>query len=225
MSLSLESTKISWRIDGESAPVITAIDPTGSVTWETNRGSVLDPGGLDNTVELSMPNQSWYGPELLTYGNQAVKITATDDTDTVSIFIDSYAKFPFQADWAFQSEIDEDVDISVAEDESELYRIRSGLKGTWSVVFKDRERSEFLVAQDFRAFHGKTRWFFIDEKGLEELQLVRFDSAFSRSPDWADGISYGFTIRTNDWKLPSDSSLSGSGLFGEIMPGEGTFGG
>lgn len=221
MALEVTASKTRWRI-GEEAPYFTPSGATGGIVWTTSRGSLTD------TAEpvLSMPNQSWYGAPSIINGNEAVVITATDDAESVSVSVDVFATFPYQADWGFQSPIDEDTEISKAEDNNESYRILSDLFSSWPMVFKDREHDEFIQAQIFRAFHGKTRWFYIDEKGLEELQYVRFDSPFLRAPDWADGKTYGFTLYSNVWQIPSTGLLGeGGGLFGEIIFGEGLFGG
>lgn len=225
MALEVLSTKYAWRI-GEEAPQLSAQGETGTVNWATTRGT-LSNEGVGPDVSLSMPNQSWYGTPSLINGNEAVKITASDDENVVIIYIDVYANFPFQADWSFQSPIDEDTEISRAEDNNEIFRILSGLSGSWQMTFKDREHTEYLEALQFRAFHGKTRRFYIQELGLEEIQLVRFDSAFNRSPVWADGRDYGFTIYCNDWKISNTNILGdgGGSLFGDVLPGSDLFGG
>lgn len=224
MALTVEQTKSSWIVT-DDPPQFSASGATGTVHWATNRGSMPEEIGPDNL--LSMPNESWYGPENAINGNQAVKITVNDDVTTVSLYVDVYAVFPYQADWGFQSMLDEDTEISRAEDNSESYRILSGLHASWPMVFKDREHVEFIAAQRFRAFHGKTRWFYIQELGLEELQYVRFDSGFNRQPDWADGKTYGFTLYTNQWGVDSTTPpvAGGTGVFGDITPGDDLFGG
>jgi hypothetical protein len=219
--LEVVSSLQSWRI-GTEPPQLHAQGNTGVVRWETTRGSLNVDVGADNSIV--MPNQSWYGPASIISGNEAVKITARDDVSVVEVRIDAYATFPYQADWRFQSEVDEKVEISEAEDNNETYRILSGLYGKWEMVYGDREHIEYLNALAFRAFHGKNRFFYLEDFGLEELQLVRFDSPLRRSPEYADGKNYSFTIRCIDWKLPAEAGGEGS-LFGVILPGDGLFGG
>lgn len=223
MALAVSTTKELWKI-GDEAPILHATGNVGVVRWETNHGTLSVDVGADNG--LAMPNQSWYGGSAsLIDGNEPVNITVRDDETVVVVSIDVYATFPFQADWGFQAQLDIAKEISKAEDNSESYRILSGPFAAWPLAYNDREHTEYLEALAFWAFHGYSRWFYLDENGFEETQLVRFDSAFQRSPLYADGRSYGFSLYSNDWRLPTDAAAAGSGLFGEITFGEDLFGG
>lgn len=223
MSLTITPSKVVYRF-GEDIPSFTATDNTGEVVWETDRGTLASPVGLTNS--LQMPNESWYGLYSPVTGNKAVQVTAHDNLNSVNILINVYAVFPFQADWAFQSPINDNTEISIGEDNSESYYVKSDLFGKFPLVYSDREWTEYLAALLFYTFHRRTRFFYINELGTEELQFGRFDSEFVRKPEWADGKGYSFTFYCPDWKLPP-ALLDGGGssLLGELIPGSDVLGG
>lgn len=222
MALIVTPSKTVYRF-GEELVTFHAEGNDGGVLWTTDKGSLLAEIGLDNSLE--MPNQSWYGLYSPVTGNKAVKVTAQDNSTLVDILVDSYAVFPFESDWGFQSPINDDTEISMGEDKSESYYIKSDLFGKFPLVYSDREWTEYLQALVFYAFHRRSRWFYLDEGGTEEIQFGRFDSEFVRQPDWADGKGYSFTYYCPDWKLPPEALELGSSLLGELIPGIDLLGG
>ncbi|HEY0003744.1 MAG TPA: hypothetical protein VGB17_02950 [Pyrinomonadaceae bacterium] len=210
MAIGITQSKTVYRIGEAEPPVFTATGASGTVGWETSVGELIEDGS--GGMVLSLPNKSYYGSE-------AIVITATDSVGAATAEIDVYALLPYQPDWGFESDIDDETEISIAEDLSEKYRTVSPVFGVYPLAFNDREYDEFLAMQRFWAYHRKTRKFYFENIALGELVLGRFDSALKRKPDSANSVSYSFQFRVLNFTPPTTEEAELL-LYGEAGYGE-----
>lgn len=113
-----------------------------------------------------------------------------------------YDTFPFQPDWRFESEVEARAEISEADDGTERIRDLGGFSARWEVGFNNRDPDEYRFALTFYASHGKKVYFRLDDQGLGENQVGRFDSSVRRSPLSPNGVSYSFVFYTPAWTPP-----------------------
>lgn len=209
----ITQTKAIWKV-GEAPPGFTVSGHTGALSWTATKGGLLVPADEAETT-LSAPNRSWYGPEKM-----AVTLADAGTGQSATAHVEIYARFPYQPDWRFTSEVDEEVEIFPAEDGNETYRLLTDPFATWQLEFNDRDPEEYREALLFRAHHRKDRHFYLEDLGLEETQLVRFDSAIRRSPLGPNGVSYSFQVRCVKWQPPDFGGLGDLPLYGAPQYGE-----
>lgn len=197
MPIEITASKTTFRVGEPEPPVLEVTGSSGNVSWSCNFGACVPD---DETVTtLSAENVSRYAD-----AGDAVVVTVTDlDTEEeASVSIDVFATFPFQPGWDFEAEVDEDTEISEAEDNSEVI-FEGKLFGVWPLAFNRRDYDEYLVALRFRAAHGKRKHFYLDDRGLEQLLRGRFDSPIKLSPHNANGFSYSFVFICPQWVEPA----------------------
>jgi hypothetical protein len=187
MALGATISLATYRVGDPTPPIITVTGAAGPVV-------ITSPYG-----EAFINEDGWYTfmPENVSHYAavaDAVPIEVTDGVTTVNLLIDVFATFPFQPDWGFNAEVDEKTDISEAEDGSETYGV-GPFFGTWDLAFNDREHAEYMEAIRFKLAHKKSRFWYLEDKGLEERAFVRFDSSLKRSPINADSKSYAFAVK------------------------------
>lgn len=216
MALAITASKTTFRVGEPEPPAFEVTGSSGNVTWSANFGAIV-PGDDPLTATLAPENISRYAE-----AGDAVVVTVTDDgtAETATISIDVFATFPFTSAWDFEAEVDEDTEISKAEDNSEVI-FEGDLFGVWPLSFGNRDFEEYRAALRFRALHGKRKLFYYDDAGLELLMKGRFDSSIKLSPHNANGFSYSFVFRCNRWTPPAEDGPLGDvlGLYGELMPG------
>jgi hypothetical protein len=216
MPIAITASKTTFRVGEPEPPAFSATGSSGSVTWSVNYGAVV-PGDDPLTATLAPENVSRYAE-----AGDPVVVTVTDNgtSATATVSIDVFATFPFVSGWDFEAEVDEDTEISKAEDNSEVI-FEGSLFAVWPLSFNNRDFEEYRLALLFRAAHGKRKLFYLDDQGLEELNFGRFDSSIKRSPHNANGVSYSFVFRCNNYTPPATEGLLGEslGLYGETVPG------
>jgi hypothetical protein len=215
MPLAITASKTTFRMGEPEPPVLEVTGSSGDVTWSCNFGTCVPPDAT--TTTLAPENVSHYAE-----AGDPLVVTVTDNStaEEASVSIDLFATFPFVSGWDFEAEVDEDTEISKAEDNSEVI-FEGTLFGVWPLSFNNRDFGEYLAAQRFRRMHGKRKLFYLDDRGLEQLLLGRFDSSIKISPHNANGVSYSFVFRCNNWTPPAaEADLGGDmGLYGETVPG------
>lgn len=206
MPLAIIASKTEFRVGEPEPPTLEVTGSSGNVSWSCTYGACVPDNETSTT--LSVENISRYAD-----AGDPVVITVTDlDTDeTEEVSVDAYATFPYQPGWDFEGEVDEDTEISQAEDNSEVI-FEGTLFAVYPLGFNNRDFDEYRDALRFRALHGKRKLFYLDDGGLEELNLGRFDSAIKRSPHNANGVSYSFVFRCNRWTPPAAEGLPGEDL-------------
>lgn len=208
MPLGITTSKTEFRVGEPGPPEFEATGSSGNVAWSVNYGAVV-AGDDPTTATLAPENVSRYEE-----AGDPVVVTVTDlDTEEeATVSVDVFATFPHQPGWGFEGEVDEDTEISKAEDNSEVI-FEGDLFAVYPVSFNNRDFDEYRAALRFRAAHGKRKLFYIEDLALEELNLGRFDSSIKRSPNNADGVGYSFVFRCNRWTPPAPE-----GLIGEDLP-------
>jgi hypothetical protein len=215
MPLAITASKTTFRVGENDPPVLEVTGSSGNVSWTCNYGACQP---ADETVTtLSAENVSRYAA-----AGDAVVVTVTDDDthETATVEIDVFATFPFQSAWEAEAEVDEDTEISRAEDNSEVI-LDGDLFAVWPLSFGNRDFDEYRAALRFRAAHGKHKLFYLDDAGFEELALGRFDSSIKRVAHNANGYSYSFVFRCNRWTPPPAEEVPGEEmpLYGEPVYG------
>lgn len=206
MPLAITVSKTRFRIGEPEPPVLAVTGSSGDVTWSCNFGACAPAN--ETTTTLAPENVSHYAA-----AGDAVVATVTDNatSETATVSIDVFATFPYQPAWDFEAEVDEETEISRAEDNSEVI-FDGDLFAVFPLGFNARDFDEYRAALLFRSQHGKRKLFYLEDAGLEELNLGRFDSSIKRSPHNANGFSYSFVFRCNRWTMPSADGLEGSEL-------------
>lgn len=181
MPLEISSTVTEYRFGDTEAPAIelSATDNDGDVNWSTDSGFLDTPVGLSSI--LSPLNRT-----------QVVTVTATDDSDTVTLTIQVWATLPVQPKWTIE------VDIAPP-----LVR--------WPMAYEKREMQEYWDLLSFFRFHGKAVLeiseaedgsvkvrvlqgipFYVADIASGLLAKVYFDSNFRAS---ADGYIYAYSFQ------------------------------
>lgn len=217
MALVIASSKLTYRVGDPDPPQLSVAGSSGNVHWTCAHGQCAPDDAIAG-VYLSPENGSRYAA----VGDPLV-VTVHDLTtgEEASINLDIFATFPFPSDYEFDGEFDEDTIISTAEDGSET-SFAGVFFATWSLPFNDREKNEFTQALAFRAFHGKSRFFYLDDGGLDLLAYGRFDSSLKGHPNWSDGVDYSFVFKCLKLAAPAVATpLSGVlPLYGETSYGD-----
>jgi hypothetical protein len=208
MAIAITASKTRFRAGEPGPPTLEVTGSSGNVRWESSVGACL-PSDETETA-LSVPNLvSHY-----TDAGDPVVVTVTDlDTDeTATVSIDFFATFGQQAGYGFEAEVDEDAEISRAEDESEVI-FEGPMFGTWPLAFNNRDTAEYLEALRFRAAHGKRKLFYYEDRGL--------GSSIKLSPLTSGGVSFSFVFRCNNWSPPEAEGLLSEELplYGVTLPG------
>lgn len=191
---SIVQTQTTHRHGSGTLPTFTGSGASGSIAWLASRG-VIAPTPTANGV-----------PTTLTPSNESesVIITARDTADdaTSTTVIEIQATFPYQPNWdGADSDLDDKTNVSLAEDLTPSFVVKSELQDVFRYAFNRREVDpEYLAARAFYEWHKKARWFWIKDCPRSILTdppliKVRFDSAFSQSPVFLGRISYSCVMR------------------------------
>lgn len=182
------------RVSSLPLPTFTGSGATGQVAWSAPFGS-FSPAQTNNGVAstLTPTNES-----------RNLVVTARDSADnlTRTTLIEIQATFPYQPDWrSAPGLMDDQTNVSLAEDFSPSFLVKSDLQRVFRYGFNDRDvPTEWAAVKAFYMWHRKTRWFWIvdyprDVTGSPELIKVRFDSGLGDDPQGLNKQSYSFVFR------------------------------
>ncbi len=192
---SIAQTQTSHRYSSGTLPTFTGTGAGETIAWTASRGAIAPTPTANGVATTLTPSNE----------SESVIITARDTSDnaTSTTIIDIQATFPYQPNYdGADSDLDDKTNVSLAEDLTPSFVVKSELQDVFRYAFNRREVDpEYLAAVAFYEWHKKTRWFWIRDCPRSILGTsaplikVRFDSAFSRSPVFLGRISYSCVMR------------------------------
>lgn len=189
MALSVTQNKTVHRSGDTPLPNFTEVGRVGThVDWTTSSGTLSVLTG-DVTV-LTPLNRT----ELIT-------VTALDKNSsnvTLSTVIKSvqvYGTFPLQPNYPYDVEFDDKTLVSIAEDGTAVFRVKSPIRRSWQLSMPNRPFTEYSLLNPFYQYHKKFREFYYYDLAINELILVRFDSSLKVTPIGPDQFTMSCVVK------------------------------
>ncbi|HKX31982.1 MAG TPA: hypothetical protein VJ302_30120, partial [Blastocatellia bacterium] len=173
---------------------LTAAQPGELVTFQTNLTGSITWSATAGTTPGSGTTFAWTAPGA---AGQRVRITATNGTTTLVVWIEVLKLFPYQPNGPIESTDTKNALISSAEDGTRSSRVKNkngNPAQTYDLTFEDRDKTEFAAVRSFWNEHYPGKAFILTDS-VQNLRVVcYFDSEVNRKWETDCSMAYAFKV-------------------------------